>query len=169
MGSSQSQEEIQYCYPIPNSKEPGFTPIFRNPQFKDQLTTTPDPNVRTYRDVVVQSFSKKFVNNKAAGTSFLIARQNHHQKDHLRRKRSRRKYHWIIHLQTVLWKSRTAWKGHSRSEALIHWVNPRNEVRWNLRKKQNGMAADRFGLHSFRNYVNSVVRHTGCLKFVVLS
>lgn len=55
---------------MPNSKEPGFTPVFRNPQFKDQLSTNPDPNVKTYRDVIVQSFSKKFVNNKAAGTFF---------------------------------------------------------------------------------------------------
>jgi hypothetical protein len=56
---------------MPNSKEPGFTPVFRNPQFKDQLTTTPDPSLKTFRDVVVQSFSKKFASNKAAGTIFI--------------------------------------------------------------------------------------------------
>jgi hypothetical protein len=43
---------------MPNSKEPGFTPVFRNPQFKDKLSTTPDPSFKSYRDVIVQSFSK---------------------------------------------------------------------------------------------------------------
>jgi len=56
---------------MPNSKEPGFTPIFRNPNFKDNLTYTPDPKIRTYRDVILTSFLEKYPNNRLAGTCLL--------------------------------------------------------------------------------------------------
>jgi hypothetical protein len=65
---------------MPNSREPGFTPIFRNPQFKNELTKTPDPSIRTYRDTILKSFLEKFPKNKLAGTFLLNQRANRHQK-----------------------------------------------------------------------------------------
>jgi hypothetical protein len=41
---------------MPKSKEPGFTPVFRNPKFKNELTLTPDPKIKNYRDAIIQSF-----------------------------------------------------------------------------------------------------------------
>jgi len=72
---------------MPNSREPGFTPVFRNPQFKDKLSTTPDPSLKSYRDVIVQSFSKKFPNCKAAGNLKCNKRKNYYKKIN---------HHWSI-------------------------------------------------------------------------
>lgn len=32
MGGTQSHD-VNYCYAVPNSKLPGFTPVFRNPKY----------------------------------------------------------------------------------------------------------------------------------------
>lgn len=57
---------------MPNSKEPGFSPVFRNPQFKNELTKTPDPKVKNYRDAIIQSFVEKYPHKKAMGTNLMI-------------------------------------------------------------------------------------------------
>ena len=53
MGAQQSSDDVQYCYEMPNSREPGFSPIYRNPKFKNELTKTPDPKIRNYRDAII--------------------------------------------------------------------------------------------------------------------
>ncbi len=40
MGCGQSKG-INYCYEMPNSKQPGFTPVYRNPNHYTELTSTP--------------------------------------------------------------------------------------------------------------------------------
>ncbi len=56
---------------MPNSKEKGFTSVYRNSKFYQELTSTPDPSIKTFRDVLIQSCLQKFSDNKFAGTIFI--------------------------------------------------------------------------------------------------
>lgn len=66
MGGSESKK-IDYNEPISQNKEKGFSHIYRNPKFKNELTNTPDPSFRTYRDVVLKSCFENFPNKALAG------------------------------------------------------------------------------------------------------
>jgi hypothetical protein len=52
---------------MPNSKEPGFTPVYRNSKFYKELTSSPDPSIKTFRDAVIQSCLEKYPNHNLAG------------------------------------------------------------------------------------------------------
>lgn len=56
----QTSQEINYSYTVPNSKEPGFTPVFRNINYYQELGSTPDPSIKSYRDVIIQSCLEKY-------------------------------------------------------------------------------------------------------------
>ena len=74
MGGQQSQD-YNYVYEMPNSKEKGFTSVYRNSKFYQELTSTPDPSIKTFRDVLTQSCLQKFPNNKLAGIIFTYSKE----------------------------------------------------------------------------------------------
>jgi len=75
MGGNQSQE-VNYIHEMPNSKESGFTPVYRNSQFYKELGSSPDPAIKTYRDVITRSCLEKFSQNQLAG-KFIFYQRKH--------------------------------------------------------------------------------------------
>ena len=47
---------IEYAVPV-SEKKPGETPVYRFPDFKDQLVDSPKENLKTLKDVAKNSFA----------------------------------------------------------------------------------------------------------------
>ena len=64
MGEGQS---VVYSLPIENSREKGFSHVYRNARFMDKLYDTPDPNFTSIRDVYMHKCLTEFKDNNFLG------------------------------------------------------------------------------------------------------
>ena len=67
MGGSSS--DIRYAVPITDKVE-GESPIYRFPDFKDELVDRPQKNITTMKDVVLYACAK-FADKNSLGTKFI--------------------------------------------------------------------------------------------------
>ena len=55
----QEQHHRVYNHPLKDSKQPGFSHVYRSERTLDGLLSTPEPNLHSMKDVILQS-AKKF-------------------------------------------------------------------------------------------------------------
>ena len=67
MGSNTSN--IVYNQEVPNSREKGFSSVYRNPKYFKQLVSLPEPQIRTLKDVILNT-EKKYGSKIGLGISF---------------------------------------------------------------------------------------------------
>lgn len=64
----------QYAQPIEGSKKTGFSHVYRNPQFMNQLVSVPEGNYSSMRDVIEEKCKKQFPNLNYLGKMTLTTK-----------------------------------------------------------------------------------------------
>jgi long-chain acyl-CoA synthetase len=65
MGASQS--ELIYSIPVTKNQRPGETEVYRNPSSKDELLSSPDPDITNLQELLITS-ATKYQKNKCLGS-----------------------------------------------------------------------------------------------------